>query len=264
MSINYWALYDPDKKTQTDKLSQEQAQFTLMKIKTKEVNSFLIWRSDWKKWKKLKEFIDSDESPFMSTFLNSDMEKENSQLNHSSIIKMKPVDPATADVIRASFSGVQLEEVKLSNIFSTGEQFFDGDQISSKENKISAGLNFKGLNKTNALSKNTGSANDKYKLELLLINPKEIMFRTFAKDISLSGTFCERIVPDDFHRSDFDLIVINKFITDNQFNRLTLKSKLVLTGNSIYIEFLPMTAAQKESLRAILEYYIRAQKKVNS
>lgn len=261
MSAVFWVLYDPNKKSQTEKLSQEEAQFTLMKMRTREVNDFLIWRSDWQKWKRLKEFIDSDASPFMSTFMNIDKEKKNSRTKQSAI-KMKPVDAETENVIRASFSGVQIEEVKINNVVSTGEQFFDSDQLADKKAGVSSGLNFKGLNKSNALS-NKGSEEDKYKLELLLINPREIMFRTFAKDISLSGTFCERIIPDDFHHSNFDLVIINKFIPDNQFNRLTLKSKLIITGNSLYIEYLPMAKEQKESLRAMLEYYVRAQKKLN-
>ena len=262
MSNIFWVLYDPNKKAQTEKLSQEETQFTLMKMRTREVNHFLIWRSDWQKWKRLKEFIDSDSSPFMRTFMDIDKEKQNSQ-NQSSALKMKPVDPETENVIRSSFSGVQLEEVKINNVVSTGEQFFDGDQLADKKAGVKSGLNFKGLNKTNALSPKS-SEEDKYKLELLLINPRDIMFRTFAKDISLSGTFCERIIPDDFHHSNFDLVIINKFIADNQFNRLTLKSKLVITGNSLYIEYLPMSKTQKESLRAMLEYYVRAQKKIST
>lgn len=261
MSTFFWVLYDPNKKTQTEKLSQEEAQLTLMKMRTREVNHFLIWRSDWPKWKRLKEFIDLDSSPFMSTFMDIDKEKQNSQQQSS--LKMKPVDAETESVIKASFSDVKLEEVKLSNVVSAGEQFFDSDQLANKKSGVSAGLNFKGLNKTNMLS-NKGSEEDKYKIELLLINPREIMFRTFAKDISLSGTFCERIIPDDFHHSDFDLVIINKFIADNQFNRVTLKAKLIITGNSLYIEYLPMAQAQKEALRAMLEYYVRSQKKVRS
>lgn len=262
MSTVFWVLYDPNKKAQTEKLSQEEAQFTLMKMRTREVNDFLIWRSDWPKWKRLKEFIDSDASPFMSTFMNIDKEKQNSQTQPSAL-KLKPVDSETEKVIRASFSGVHLEEVKINKVVSTGEQFFDSDQLAEKKAGVSSDLNFKGLNRTNALS-NKGGEEDKYKLELLLISPREVMFRTFAKDISLSGTFCERIIPDDFHHSDFDLVIINKFIADNQFNRLTLKSKLIITGNSLYIEYLPMTKTQKESLRAMLEYYVRAQKKIST
>lgn len=261
MSRVFWVLYDPKKKAQTEKMSQEETQFTLMKMRTREVNDFLIWRSDWLKWKRLKEFIDSEASPFMSTFMDLNKEKQNSK-SASSVLKLKPVDAETENVIRASFSDVHLEEVKINNVVSTGEQFFDSDQLADKKAGVSSGLSFKGLNKTNALSIK-GGEEDKYKLELLLINPREVMFRTFAKDISLSGTFCERIIPDDFHHADFDLVIINKFISDNQFNRLTLKARLIITGNSLYIEYLPMTKTQKESLRAVLEYYVRAQKKLN-
>ena len=262
MTNTFWVLYDPKLKAQTEKLSQEEAQMSLMKMRTREVNDFLIWKSDWQKWRRLKEFIDSSESPFMKTFMH--VKKGEESESKASSLKLKPVDPDTENNIKSSFSGVQLEEVKLSNIVNSGQQSFDGDQLSEKSTEVGSELSFKNLNKTNALSKNTGSAEDKYKLELLLISPKEVMFRTFAKDISLSGTFCERIIPDDFHHANFNLVIINKFITDAQFNRLTIKSKLVITGNSIYIEYLPMDNSQKEALRAILEYYVRSQKKLKA
>ncbi len=261
MSNESWVLYDPNQNAQTDKLSTEQAQFSLMKMKTKEINNFLIWRSDWQKWKKLKEFLTSDQSPFMSTFLQKAPTRDSEDNSSTSTIKMKPVDKETEKIIKASFSSVQLEEVKLSELTGVGHSQFDGDALSTENTNVNADLNFKNLDK-NPFSKS--NKDDKYKLELLLIHPKGSMFRTIAKDISLSGTFCERIVPDEFHHSSFDLVVINNFISDSRHNRLTLKAKVLITDSSIYLEYISPTAQQKETLRAILDYYIRSTQKINS
>lgn len=262
MSNEFWVLYNPSQKTQTDKFTSEQIQFSLMKMKTKDINIFLIWRSDWQKWKKLNEFLASDESPFMNTFINSNSLLDNADSNQPLAIKMKPVEKETAALITASFSNVQLEEVRLKDVNNTSEQQFDGDNLTSDAVNVNSNLNFKSLDKFNAFAKN--NKEHKFKLELLLIHPNGTMFRTIAKDISLSGVFGERIIPDDFHHTVFDLVIINNFITDDRYNRLTLKTKAVVTGASIYLEYVKATELQKESLRAILEYYVRASKKINT
>ena len=223
-----------------------------MKMKTKEINNFLIWRNDWPKWKKLKEFLTSDDSPFMSTFMGGGSPDENS--SGPSSIKMKPADPETQNKIQASFSNVQLEEVKLNHVF-TGQQF-DADQID--ESVAKSGLDFKGLDKQNAFSRT--NKDDKFKIELLLVHPKGAMFRSIAQNISLSGTFSERIVPDEFHHAPFDLIIINNLMTDAKHKRLTLKARVLITDASIYLEYVSPSDEQKAALREILAQYVQVQK----
>jgi hypothetical protein len=260
MNTDYWILYDPRNKTQTEKLTTEAAQFSLLKMKTKEINNFLIWRTDWEKWQKLLDFLTSDSSPFMSTFFGKSNTAEEDD-SEPSKISMKPVDKDIEKKIQASFSNVSLEEVDVSKMKAISQQF-DGDQLSADES-IKSDLSFKGLNKKTAFAK-SNSQEDKYKIELLLIHPKGSMFRTIAKDISLSGTFAEKIVPEEFHQSTFDLIIINNFIPDTQYKRLSLKTNVKILASSIFLEFAPMIDAQKENLRAILEYYIRSSKKISS
>jgi hypothetical protein len=88
------------------------------------------------------------------------------------------------------------------------------------------------------------------------------MFRSVAKDISLSGTFSERIIPDEYHHNPFDIIVITNFINDDEYKRLTLKAQIVITDASIYLEFVNLTDVQKEKLRAVLTFYVRAVQKL--
>lgn len=258
MPQEFWVLYDPNKKLQTDKMSDEDTQFSLMKMKTKEINGFLIWKSSWPKWRKLKDFLDSDDSPFMSTFLNTGGSEEKD--SGASSLPMKPVDPETENRIKASFSSVQLEEVQLSQAFT--EEQFNAEQLENSDHTAKPTLNFKSIDRSTAFSKT--NKDDKFKIELLLINTKGTMFRTIAKNISLSGTFCERIVPNEFHNSPFDLIIINSIGSDERTKRITLKARVVITDSSLYLEYVSPTDEQKATLRSILDQYIQASKKLSS
>lgn len=259
MSNEFWVLCDPHSKTQTEKLSTEDMQFSLMKLKTREINQYLIWKNSWPQWKKLKDFLNSDDSPFMSTFQND--KEETSEANLKSSLKMKPVDEETAQRIKSSFSTVQLEEVDLKHILgsSTSTQF-DADQLANAET-VRANVSFKALDKSNSIGQRS-AVDSKYKIELLLIHSKGNMFRTIAYDISLSGTFSEKIIPEEFHHEPFDLIIINNFINDEAHKRLTLKAQIVTTSSSVYIQYINLNEQMKNSLRAVLDYYVRALKKI--
>jgi hypothetical protein len=261
MSNEYWILYDPSNKMQTEKLTTEDAQLTLLKMKTKEINNFLIWKTDWEKWQKLRDFLTSDISPFMSTFFGKANATEEESESTASI-KMKPVDKEIIKKIKASFSNVSLEELDLSQVTSSSQAQFNADQISA-EDKCKSDISFKSLNKKTAFAK-TNTKEDQYKIELLLIHPKATMFRTIAKDISLSGTFAEKIIPEEFHQTAFDLVIINNFIADAQHNRLSLKAQIKITDSSIYLEYVSLSEEKKENLRALLDYYIRSSKKIST
>ncbi|AGH95304.1 hypothetical protein [Pseudobdellovibrio exovorus] len=258
MAQEFWVLYDPNQKLQTEKMSDEETQFSLMKMKTKEINGFLIWKNSWPKWRRLKEFLDSDDSPFMSTFLNAGGNDDKG--NSASSLQMKPVDQETEKRIQASFSSVQLEEVKLSHAL-TGEQF-SAEQLENSSETAKPTINFKNLDKSSAFSKS--NKEDKFKIELLLVSPKGTMFRSIAKNISLSGTFSERIVPDEFHHSPFDLIIINSIGTEDKTKRITLKAKVIITDSSIYLEYINPSEDQKAALRTTLDQYVQASQKLSS
>ncbi len=266
MSKEFWVLYDPNNKTQSDQLSTEETQMSLMIMKTKEINNYLIWKNEWTKWRKLKDFLDSDESPFMSTFLAKSPaapepeEPVETVKDTISSIKMTPANEDTVKRVRASFSSVSLEEVNIKDVFHTGGEQFDGESFNPDTSNQKSNLDFKNLNKHTAFSKT--NSDDKYKIELLLIGTKGQIFRSIAKNISLSGTFSERIVPDEFHREVFDLVIINNFIEDKQYNRITLKAKVVITDASIYLQYVKPTDVQKSTLRAMLDYYVRSQNKI--
>lgn len=265
-----WVLYDPTKETQSDKLTTEEAQFILLRLKTKLINDFLIWREDWPKWKKLNAFLESPDSPFMSMISTGVADSSTDKKNEKLPINMTPANAETVEKVRASFefSDVQIKEIGMNEVFGhTNNQQFDGDQFSAENsatdaNTAKANLDFKSLNKNTAFGKR--ASDDKYKIELLLIHPKGGMFRTSAQDISLTGTFCEKIIPAEFHTGTFDVIIINNFISDDDYKRLTLKGSIVVTDARTYIKYVNPTDEQKNKLRAGLDYYVRSLKKLST
>ncbi len=263
-----WVLYDPTKETQSSKLTTEETQFAILRLKTKYVNQYLIWREDWAKWKKLNAFLESQESPFMNmpqAFSND------TEVNKSSdqAVKMSPAHPDIIQKVKTSFefSSVNTGEMNLRDAIGKKEQAFDGDEFaestktqSQNKTDLSLQFDFKSLNKSNAFGKRT--LEDQFKIELLFIHSNGQMFRTPAQGISLSGTFTEKVVPGEYHNGVFDLVVINNMINDNQYNRVNLKASVLLTDSRIYIQFINTTEEQKKSLRSSLDYYVRAQKKI--
>lgn len=269
-----WVLYDPIKETQSDKLTTEETQFVILRLKTKLLNDYLIWREDWPKWKKLNSYLASDDSPFMNLVPtgvvdDADKAKDKIPAKSSEPVKMSPADSDTISRVRASFdiSEVKIKEVSITEAFGKTKNQFDGDQFSTDQGfdniespPSTINIDFKGLNKVTAFSKKIASNN--YKIELLLIHPKGHMFRTTAQDISLTGTFSEKIIPSEFHNSTFDLVVINNLISDDEYKRVNLKGSIVVTDSRTYIQYVSTTDEQKSLLRAGLDYYLRAMKKL--
>lgn len=241
-----WVLYDPTKETKTELLTTEEAQYIILRLKTKAVENYLIKREDWPQWKKLTIFLESPESPFMNTIPLGGPDEE-----------VKPKAPVK------DFSSVKLGDVDIKDAFGKHSQQFDGDEFSAEgaAQVPEVNLSFKNLNKSTAFSPKR-TIDDAYKIELLLIHPNGEMVRTVAQDISLTGTFCEKILPGSFHNCTFDVIIINNVINDDDYKRLTLKGKVVVTDTRIYIQYVNVTDEQKNTLRAGLDYYLRAVKKL--
>lgn len=268
-----WVIYDPAKETQSDKLTTEETQFAILRLKTKYINQYLIWREDWLKWKKLNAFLESKDSPFMHIPTQQEKELLGATAPKAQDLKMSPAKPDTIQKVKSSFefSEVHVHEMTMKDVMKGSGQQFDGDEFTEMTQtqahtkavdaaKSTAHLDFKSLNKINAFGQR--KLEDQFKIELLLIHPKGQMFRTAAQDISLTGTFTEKVVPGEYHNSPFDLVIINNMINDDEQKRLKLKATALVTDSRVFIRFDHLTDLQKGALRACLDYYVRVQKKI--
>lgn len=246
-----WVLFDPGKESQSEHLSTEEAQFVLQRLKPRHISTFLIWRTDWAKWKKLSEFLVTADSPFTdnSNLIFDDGHKA----EKTKSLVMSPVEPAVAFKIQSSLSKINTNIVELKDLVGKSHRQFDGDELDTEVTNAGAHLNFSSLTKSTAFSKR--NFEDKYKIELLLVHPKGHIFRTTAKDISLDGAYNERILPSEFHHTEFDLVIINNLVRDDEHKRLTFKAKVVMNDGLTLLEYIRPTKDQLRLLRESLKEY---------
>lgn len=250
-----WSFYDPESKMKTEVMSLDAAQMTILKMRTKDVNRFLAWCSEWTNWRKLSEYIAEENSEFAGLTVMMKMApavEDDALINKN--LKLQTVDEKTQKEIESSYSAVQLKEQKLSEVFqNTGEQF-DGDSFDSQKVKKTQ-LNFSSLTK-NPVGQNPSAAKT-FKLELVMMSKKGTMFKALAHNVSLTGTFCEKIVPFDFQDTEFDLMVVNNLSADPKLQKVRIKAVITITNGSQYIEFKFKKEDEKSLLKNSLTLYVQ-------
>ena len=256
-----WVLFDPEKESQSERLSTEEAQFVIQRLKSRHVHSYLIWRNDWAKWRKLNDFLHSADSPFKDNSNKIYVEKNALEEKTVTLI-MKQVEPEVAFKIQSTVSSINTNIVEMKSLVGKSVKQFDGDELDSESTDPNINLNFSSLTKSNAFSKR--NFEDKYKIELLLVHPKGHIFRTTAKDISLKGSYNERIVPSEFHNTPFDMVIINNLVKDDKHKRLSLKTKVKMEDGIIFLEFVNPAPEQINLLRESLKEYLETFKKLTS
>ena len=176
---------------------------------------------------------------------------------------MNYVEPHMAIKIQSSLSEINTNIVETKNLVPVSKKQFDGDDLTLEDTKPDINLNFSSLSNSSAFFKR--NSEDNYKIELLLVHTKGYIFRTTAKDISLTGTYNERIVPHEYHNCAFDLIIINNLSKDNlRLERITLRSQIVSNDGILYIQYLNPSKNQICLLREILNEYRNLYQKLST
>jgi len=212
-----WCFYDPETKTKTADLATDEAQMTILKMRPKDINNFYFSRSDETAWKPLKLLMTSNASPFAGLALLTSMcaEKPNQPAVNIKL-KMKAVDQGTQDEIERTFTN------------------------SCIDNNKTLAVQFK---KPTAL-----------KIEIVLMNKQGMIFRANAVNPSQEGTLCDKVIPNHFHNSELDVVVINSAAKNKFFEKLKLSGKVAITGNGQYLEFTFATPALRSQLVESLNF----------
>ena len=242
-----WVLFDPEKNQKSEVMSTEDMQFSLLKLKTKHIERFLIWTNQHDGWRNLRVFLDSDQSPFMKTFLlvgNSRKKFQEESDEHT--VKMSEVTETDKQSILDSYSTVELGETKISNHSSVGQKQFDGDTINMNPEQIK--IDFKSLQKNDR---------NNFKIEALLSTKKGHLFKTSFCNISLSQAESEKVIPNEFLSTEFDVLIINNFIPDPQISRVKVKGTVKQTEAAQFIAFEFEKPETKQNLKSLLSYYLK-------
>lgn len=272
----FWVFYDSFAKIQSNFMSTDDAQTSILKMRPQDVERFLIWTEGWQNWQPLKTYLESDQKNFVSTFtvpaaapkteletvkaaIKDIIEKTQTSFKHR---KEKNEDTNTK-----SYSNIHLEEETISRIVKEEqeqqlqaqikEKSFDGDEI-TWSNIQKPNLDFSKISKK-PMSKR--EIRHELKIEVLLISSKGKTFRSRSKNISLSGSLLEDTIPFDYYGATFDAIIINNQTKD------PLKARVKLTANTVgdsglsqRIHYTNVTDQQKKALQLLLEDYMELQK----
>lgn len=212
-----WCFYDPETKTKTADLATDEAQMTLLKMRPKDINRFYFSRSDDTAWKPLKLLMTSSASPFAGLALLTTMGAEKAaQPAVNPKLKMQPVDKGMQDEIERTFTNSCIDN-----------------------------------NKTLAVSFKKPTA---HKIEIVIMNKQGMIFRSNAVNATQEGTLCDKVIPNHFHNSLLDVVVINSAATNKFFEKIKLTGKVLTTGNGQYLEFNFASDALRSQLVESLNY----------
>ena len=134
-----WVLFDPERESQSERLTLQEAQFVIQRLKPKQVNTYLVWRNDWSKWRKLNDFLASSESPFINT--SATILAQNVDEKTKTLV-MNPVSTAEAFKIQHSLSKINTNIVELKDLVGKKRKQFDGDDVDAESTNTGINLNF--------------------------------------------------------------------------------------------------------------------------
>lgn len=268
-----WIIYDAETKTQTKPMSVVQAQVTLLTAASKNPQRFFIWTPGWDEWVCVHEFLDSDQKYF--AIMQPPKPKDVTEKGDTQTITVTQNAPATnyADNIYTQVV-VGEEPLKEEAVDEYWRQDFNGDQLDLKKmghkaakpettkKKVSGHT----VNKAAPLKETATKESDRrkdqrhnFKIEVVLVS-KVRSYRTYSRNISLSGTMLEDEIPKDFLNKPFDLIITNPFEPDPTKARLLFRAKIVgdLT-DARRLMFIEQDVAMTLRLDALLKAYVAYQ-----
>lgn len=267
-SKSTWVFYDSIAKIQSNALSKDEAQSAILKIRPQSIERFYIWTQGWENWQPLKTYLESDQKNFVSTFTISRSNEETlkaaiNEIREHTITQTRtsfPKEDTVTATESKSYSHILLAEETISR-YVKAEQAqeiyghkFNGDEL-TLSNIQKPNLDFSVL--TKRMDKR--AVRHEFKIQVLLISQRGKTFRTYSKNISLSGALLEDTMPFEFYDTLFDIVVISSITKDPKKARVKLVGKAVVAGaganRSQRLQFENQSEEQKNCLAALLADY---------
>ena len=271
-----WVFYDSIAKIQSNPLSRDEAQSTILKIRPQSIDRFFIWTQGWQNWQPLKNYLESDQKVFISTFTVSRSNEETVKALAKELFEQTATYSQTQtsfpheDTVthththtKTNYSHINLREETVSRFLKANDveanfiNNFDASNLNPDE------VSKPKMDFSKILKKmDNRSPRLELKIETLLISPRGKTFRTLSKNISLTGVLLEDCMPFDFYDNVFEIVVISAINKDLKNSRVKLEAKAVVAGGNYTqrIQFVNQTTDQKTRLQQLLEDYMEATK----
>lgn len=241
-----WVLYDSTTKSQSKPMEKDQLQLAIYKMSEKDFKRFFIWKSNWENWQSLEQYLTSDQKDF---FKSADEEKNyKKKLTEEKTVRKERT-------ITKSVTKIRVDGEFTKTTTSVKDRSFSGDNLTWSGSQSPNNLDFKDIQNPKAAYLNRAVRHE-LKIEILLTSVKGKIFRSFSKNISLTGSLLEDNVPFDYYNTLFDVIVINRYAAVPANSRVQLKAKTAGQGLTSRIQFENISEIQKKKLKALLEEYL--------
>lgn len=256
-----WIIYNSDTKVQTKPMSVIQAQVFLLTLSIKDQEKLFLWTPGWEKWICIRDFLTSEQRYFVLA------QPPKPQVKEETFTQTKTTPATTSE---SPYTEVLSDDAPAKNQDAAGfwAQDFNGDELDLskirkiKPSKIPLEKPTKETKKETAGSDRRRDPRHNFKIEVVLVS-KARSFRTYSKNISLSGTMLENEIPRDFLNAHFDLIIVNPFEGDPSKARLLFRAKIVGdVKDPRRLMFIEQDPAMTVRLDALLKAYVSYQEQV--
>lgn len=258
-----WIIFDAESKTQTKPMSVVQAQVTLLSL-AKTPDRYFLWTPGWDEWISLREFLESDQKYFAIVQPpRPPAPGEEMAICPPDTITITQNAPRTNHHDTTYTHVVEGEAPMKEDKFFTGywNQDFNGDDLDLKKiKKIKPEPTKKVEPKDSAEGADRRrNVRHNFKIEVVLVS-KVRSFRSYSRNISLSGTMLEDEIPKDFLNKPFDLIIVNPFEPDPTKARLLFRAKIIgdMT-DARRLMFIEQDVEMTVRLDALLKAYVAYQ-----
>lgn len=247
-----WVLFDSVTQIQSQPLFKEQMQTAIFKMHKSDLARFHVWTTGWESWQPLNKFLDSDQTVFVKDLETAKKIAEEKTVRKSKKSKIE-------NTITKSLTVIKLNGELTKTAFNSKdpETRFDVDNLTWSKAVPPADLNFSKIKSSDYSNR---SSRHILKIEILLISSKGKTFRSYSKNISLTGSMLEDNVPFDYYGNTFDAVIVSRYAENPMNSRVQLKCKTVGDGITSRIQFENLTEDQKNRLTTMLNEYIEKQK----
>lgn len=276
-----WIIYDAEKNTQTKPMSMIQAQVVLLSLEKKDHDRLFLWTPGWDDWVCIRLFLESDQKYFGLSQPPKPIEKPTEKTTSKSNAKSREKTKSSALSALTDNALTATHNTRVTSPDSPYTQVVVGEvPLKAQEPDDYYAKDFNGyeldLKKIAAIKPEAKKTSSKppddsdrrrdtrhnFKIEVVLVS-KIRSFRTYSKNISLSGTLLEHEIPKDFMNKPFDLIIVNPFEPDPSKARLLFRAKIIgdMT-NQRRLMFIEQDVAMTLRLDALLKAYVAYQDQI--
>ncbi len=267
-----WVLLDGITKIQSQPLQTEQLQLAILKLNERDWTRFYVWTQGWANWQLLKDFLNSDQKDFALAGTPASEENVKAHI-HAQIASRKKVTiqpQQQEDTVTKAAHYPQQKQAggKAMTMVSSSEETivpesmekdYNGDTIDeSAYHKPPQPLDFKEISEA---YKNRAERHE-LKIEILLISQKGKTFKSYSRNISLTGSLLEDNIPFDFYGVHFDLVVVNRNSLNPQNGRVQMRAETVGDGLTQRVRFVTPSEMLKQRLMNLLNDYLTQQAKL--